>query len=119
MADNVKNLSIIDKGLTVKGTVEAQGKLIIAGSLEGTITGNEVVTVKGSHVAAKVKVEHLVVAGSFEGDITAYGSLRILATGDIGGSVTCKDLSLEAGGKLNGKVEPLHGEEESVKTSAV
>jgi cytoskeletal protein CcmA (bactofilin family) len=111
MVDKSKGLSIIDKGLTVEGTVKAEGKLIIAGSMQGTLTGNEVVTVEGSHVSAQVKVQDLVVAGSFEGDITAYGSLRILKTGNIGGTIMCKDLSLEAGGRLNGRVEPLESSE--------
>jgi len=110
MAGRSKGLSIIDKGLKVEGTVNAEGKLIIAGSMEGTLLGNEVVTVEGSRVVARVKVQDLVVAGEFQGDITAYRSLRILRTGDIGGNIACKDLSLEAGGKLNGNVQPLDAE---------
>ncbi len=109
MADKSGGLSIIDKGLKVEGTLNAEGKLIIAGVLEGTLIGNAVVTVEGSRVVAHAKVREMIIAGDFEGDVTAYESLRILQTGNFGGNIICKSLSLEAGGKLNGNVRPLEG----------
>lgn len=108
MAARSKRLSIIDSGLKVKGTVNGDGKLVIAGNIEGTLFGNHVVTAEGSHVVARAEVEDMVIAGNFEGDITARNSLRILRTGNFAGNIVCKTLSLEAGGKLNGHVEPLN-----------
>lgn len=107
MAARSKSLSIIDSGLRVKGTVNAGGKLVIAGDVEGALVGNNVVTAQGSHVVARAEVEDIVIAGDFEGDITARKSIRILRTGNFAGNIVCKTLSLEAGGKLNGHVEPL------------
>jgi len=116
MEGKSKGLSIIDKGLTVEGTVNAGGKLIIAGSLEGTLVGNEVVTVRGSRVVAQAEVQDMVIAGEFEGDVTAFRSLKILRTGVFGGNIVCKDLSLEAGGKLNGSVRPLEADTQTLQT---
>ena len=107
MAARSKSLSIIDSGLKVEGMVNADGKLVIAGVVEGTLVGNNVVTAQGSHVVARAEVEDMVIAGDFEGDITARNTLRILRTGNFAGNIVCKTLSLEAGGKLNGHVEPL------------
>jgi len=107
VAARSKSLSIIDSGLKVKGTVKADGKLVIAGDVEGTLVGNDVVTAQGSHVVARAEVEDIVIAGDFEGDIIARQSLKILRTGNFAGNIVCKTLSLEAGGKLNGHVEPL------------
>jgi cytoskeletal protein CcmA (bactofilin family) len=107
MAVRSKSLSIIDDGLKVKGTVNAEGKLVIAGDVEGTLVGKNVVTAQGSHIVARAEVEDIVIAGNFEGDITARNSLRIMRTGNFSGNIVCKTLSLEAGGKLNGHVEPL------------
>lgn len=107
MAVRSKSLSIIDDGLKIKGTVNAEGKLVIAGDVEGTLVGKNVVTAQGSHIVARAEVEDIVIAGNFEGDITARNSLRIMRTGNFSGNIVCKTLSLEAGGKLNGHVEPI------------
>ncbi len=111
MKDKGASLSIIDKGLNVEGTLNADGKLIIIGTLKGTLIGNAIVTAKGSRVTAEARVENIVIAGEFQGDVTAYNSLQILKTGNFAGNITCKSLSLEAGGKLNGHVRPLEAQD--------
>ena len=111
MAAKSKSLSIIDSGLRVEGTVNAHGKLVIAGTMEGTLVGTNVVTARGSSVVAQVTVDDMVIAGDFKGDIIARESLRILQTGNFAGNIKCKTLSLEAGGKLNGHVAPLEMKE--------
>ena len=107
MADKRKGLSIIDKDCLVEGTLNVQGKLIVAGSLKGALIGNTVVTVEGSRVNAPAKVREMIIGGEFQGDITVYESLRILSTGVFSGKVACKSIKLETGGKLNGRVRPL------------
>lgn len=118
MGDRSKGLSIIAKDLKVEGTVHAKGRLIIAGELEGTLIGDEVVTVEGSRVHARAKVQQIVIAGEFEGNITAYESLRILPTGDVCGNIVYKNLTLEAGGILNGHVRPLASKDEVLATDS-
>jgi cytoskeletal protein CcmA (bactofilin family) len=108
MADKNKSLSIIDKDCFVEGTFNVTGKLIIAGSLKGALIGNTVVTVEGSSVDAPAKVREMTIGGDFQGDITVYENLRILSTGVFSGKVACKSLSLETGGRLNGRVRPLN-----------
>ena len=107
MVARSKGLSIIDSGLKVEGTINADGKLVIAGTMEGALFGNNIVTAQGSRVVAQAEVDDMVIAGDFKGDITVRESLRILQTGNFTGNITCKNLRLEAGGKLNGHVEPL------------
>jgi cytoskeletal protein CcmA (bactofilin family) len=104
MAKKHEDLSIIDKNCSVEGTLKVKGKLIIAGSLKGTLIGNTVVTVKGSRVNVQAKVREMVIGGECEGDVAVYEDLRILSTGIFSGKMTCKNISLEAGGKLNGRV---------------
>ena len=66
---------------------------------------------EASRVTAEAKVENIVIAGEFQGNVTAYNSLQILKTGNFAGNITCKSLSLEAGGKLNGNVRPLEAQD--------
>jgi cytoskeletal protein CcmA (bactofilin family) len=111
MADEQEGISIIDKDCSVEGTLDVKGKLIIAGSLKGNLIGNTVVTVKGSRVSAPAKVREMIIGGEFEGDITVYERLRILSTGVFSGKAVCKAITLETGGKLNGRVKPLDSAE--------
>jgi len=112
MPDKTTGLSIIDEGLRVEGILSADGKLIIGGAVDGTLIGDEVVIVRGSRVVAQAKVRQIVISGDFEGDITAYESLKIMPTGNFCGNIVCKSLSLKAGGTLNGSVRPIGAEEE-------
>jgi cytoskeletal protein CcmA (bactofilin family) len=107
LKDRRQGLSIIDKGLKVEGIVNVEGKLIILGTMEGTLLGNAVVTAQGSRVVAEARVREMVIGGEFEGHVTAYESLRILQTGRVTGDIACKNLDLDPGGQINGNVEIL------------
>ena len=83
--------------------------------MEGTLIGNEVVVVQGSRVVGQASVREMVISGDFEGDVTAYETLKIMPTGNFRGNIICKSLSLEAGGRLNGSVQPLEAKEEIIE----
>jgi cytoskeletal protein CcmA (bactofilin family) len=119
MIGKKEKVSIIDKDCLVEGTVNVNGKLIVAGSLKGTIAGNTVVTVEGSQVDAKAKVRNMTIGGKFEGEATVYESLRILSTGAFSGNLSCKNITLDAGGKLDGRVRPFDAREEPTGTDAL
>ena len=107
MAREKEGLSIIDKDCSVEGIMNVSGKLIIAGSVKGTLLGNAVVTASGSRVNAVARVRQMTIGGAFKGDITVYEDLQILSTGAFSGKATCKRMKLETGGKLDGKVTHL------------
>lgn len=111
MADKQESLSIIDKDCSVDGSFDVKGKLVVAGTLRGALTGNTVVTVEGSHVDAPARVREMIIGGEFIGDITVYESLRILSTGAFSGKIACNSITLDSGGKLNGRVSPLDPKE--------
>ena len=102
-----KDFSIIDKGLTVEGALRFTGKLVIKGTVKGTLDGDTVVVASEGAVYAKTKVVDMTVAGIFKGDIHASVSLCVLATGNCSGTVVCKNLIVEAKGILNAEVSSL------------
>ncbi|MDY6839195.1 MAG: polymer-forming cytoskeletal protein [Thermodesulfobacteriota bacterium] len=116
MKDKKAGLSIIDKGCKVKGTAHVEGKLIVIGTLEGTLEGDTVVTAQGSHVMADVKVREMVIGGKFEGDVTAYENVRLLKTGEFTGKVFCRNIDVEPGGQLNGSVKILEADDETLRS---
>ena len=104
------NLSIIDRDLRIDGSLTSKGKLIIKGSLKGTIDGEIVVIAKEGKVDADAKVSSMTIGGSFRGEISAAKELIILSTGRCEGKVECKNLIVENGGILNAEVVSMKSE---------
>jgi len=104
MRNKLDNISIIDEGLSVDGTVSVKGKLVIKGTVEGSLVGETVIVAEGGVVCAESKVVSITLGGRFEGELNASKELIILSTGSCTGKVVCKDLVVEAGGILNAEV---------------
>ena len=104
MPKNSKSVSIIDEELKIEGTISCDGKLIIKGTLEGTLLGDEVIIAKEGVVTADARVKRIAINGIFKGELNATDELAILANGNCSGKVVCKDLIIESGGVLNAEV---------------
>jgi cytoskeletal protein CcmA (bactofilin family) len=102
--NDAKKFSIIDEGFTVDGTVVGKGRLVIKGTVKGAVTGDNVVIAEEGAVYAETRANDITIGGLFEGQIEADKALVILATGKCSGDVKCRDLIVEAGGKLNASV---------------
>ena len=104
MKNKSKDFSIIDKELTVDGTISSKGKLVIKGVVKGTLIGETVIIAEEGKVFADTKASSMTIGGTFEGEIRASKELIILSTGNCSGKVVCRDFVVEAGGVLNAKV---------------
>lgn len=104
MSDKETKFSIIDKGMTVDGSVDGRGNLVVNGTLKGTLSGDSVVISEEGRVAAETKARTLTIGGNFEGRVETTGQLVILATGHCSGEIVCADLVVEAGGRLDARV---------------
>jgi len=104
VGDKSKNFSIIDKGLTVEGTVSCKGQLVIKGTVKGILEGETVVIAEDGAAYTDTKVASITIGGIFEGKVAASEELIILSTGKCSGTVVCKNLVVEAGGLLNAEV---------------
>lgn len=112
MKDDDNKFSIIDKDMTVDGSVVGKGNLVVKGSVKGTLSGESVVISEEGHVTAETKAHTMTIGGRFEGQLETSGQLVILATGDCSGEIVCGDLVVEAGGRLDARVtckEPPQG----------
>jgi len=104
VSETGKNISIIDSGLTVDGTISCQGELIVKGTIKGQLDGETVVIAEEGAIYAETKVDRITIGGTFEGNLKVARDLTILATGKCGGTVACHDMTFEAGGRLNADV---------------
>ena len=104
MKKTSKDFSIIDKDLLVEGKLPCKGKLVVNGTVKGTIDGETVIIGKEGAVYAKTRVLSMTIGGLFEGEVDASDELIILSTGKCSGKVVCKNLVMEANGELNARV---------------
>jgi len=100
-----KNISIVDRGLTIEGSVSCSGELIVKGVVQGTLKGDTVVIAQDGAVHADATVAFMTVSGHFDGTLRVKQKLVVLATGHCKGKIICNDLTVEPGGMLNGEVE--------------
>jgi cytoskeletal protein CcmA (bactofilin family) len=99
-----KNISIIDKELTIDGSVSFKGQLIIKGAVRGNLNGETVVIAEEGSVHADAKARNITVAGTFEGVLRVHEKLVVLSTGSCSGKIMYKDMEVETGGILNAEV---------------
>jgi cytoskeletal protein CcmA (bactofilin family) len=99
-----QGFSIIDKELTVDGTISTKGRLIVKGVAKGTVVAQHVVIAEEGAVYANAKVGSMTVGGIFEGEVRALKELIVLSNGSCKGKIVCKDLVVETGGILNAHV---------------
>ena len=71
MKEIPKHFSIIDEGFTIEGTVSGKGRLIIKGTVKGTVTGDNVVIAENGVVHADARANEMTIGGSFYGEVDA------------------------------------------------
>lgn len=99
---------VIGSGITMSGEIEACDVLVIEGTVEAALKGASILEVAETGVFyGAVEIDECTIAGRFEGDLTVNGRLTIKGSGSITGSIAYKELAVEAGATLDGKVTPL------------
>ncbi len=99
-----KKPSVIEKGLTVDGSVSFKGQLTINGAVKGTLVGDHIVITEEGVVTAETRASFITIGGTFKGRLTVSGKLVLLSTGTCSGIIECQDLEMEPGGVLNGEI---------------
>jgi len=95
---------MVEKGLTIDGSVSFKGQLIVKGAIKGTLTGEHVVIEEGGVVAADTRAAFFTIGGTFNGKLTVSGKLVLLSTGNCSGIIECQEVEMEPGAVLNGEV---------------
>lgn len=99
---------VIGQGITMSGEIEACDYLLVEGTLEAALKGAKILDIaECGTFYGSVEIEEATVAGRFEGELTVNGRLTIKSGGSVTGSVAYKELSVEAGATLDGKISPL------------
>jgi cytoskeletal protein CcmA (bactofilin family) len=101
---------IIGRGITMSGEIESCDHLIVEGSVEAALKGANLLEISESGVFyGTVEIEQATIAGRFEGDLIVSGRLTVRSTGSVTGTIVYKELAVEAGATVDGKINPISG----------
>lgn len=99
---------VIGEGISISGEIEACDTLVVEGTVEAALKGARILEVAESGTFyGTVEIDECTIAGRFEGDITVNGRLTIRSNGSITGTMAYKELAVEAGATVDGKITPL------------
>lgn len=109
----------IGAGITMSGEIESCDYLLVEGTVEAALKGANVLDIAESGTFyGTVEIGEANIAGRFEGDISVHGRLTISASGTVTGSISYKELEIEAGAVIDGKLTPLSAVEKTAKKPA-
>lgn len=98
----------IGRGITMSGEIESCDYLLVEGTVEAALKGANMLEIAESGTFyGTVEIEEANISGRFEGDITVNGRLTISSTGTVTGSISYKELEIEAGAVVDGKLTPM------------
>ena len=99
---------VIGQGITMSGEIEHCDMLLVEGTIEAALKGAKMLEISESGTFyGTVEIDEAQISGRFEGDITVNGRLTVTAGGVITGSISYKELQIEAGATIDGKLTPL------------
>lgn len=108
MTLTTKMNTIIGKGITITGSIQASEAVTIAGTVTGDVLASDYdVTVEaGARVDGAVTARSITVRGRSTGRLIAREMVRVQQTAAVRGDVAAPKLWLEDGATFNGSVEP-------------
>ena len=108
-----RGLGYIDKDLFIEGSVHSQKKMVVSGTVSGSVFGNqEIVVSETGHVLGKVEGNKILVAGKVDGDLFAHKRLEVISTANIQGEMRAPSgqISIQEGANLDAKCKVLLGD---------
>ncbi|MBP2293836.1 bactofilin family protein [Azospirillum rugosum] len=96
---------IVGRDISLNGEIGSCDVLVVEGTVEAKLRdGRSIEIAETGLFKGSVEIDEADIGGRFEGDITVRGRLVVRSTGRINGAVKYGQLSVEAGGLLNGSI---------------
>ena len=97
-------IGFLDKGVSLDGRIELSGAFRLDANLKGTIVSNSTLVLgENARVEGEIQGNQVVIAGRFEGKLTAKGRVEIQAKGVVRGEIHAPCVMIEAGGIFDGR----------------
>jgi len=97
------SLNMISEGTKLKGNINSQNDLRIAGHVEGEAISKSKLILSGSgKIVGNVTSEEADIAGTLEGEVKVSNKLILRKSAVINGDIYTKSLLVEEGAQING-----------------
>ncbi len=98
--------TVIGVGLSIEGEVTSTEEVVVLGTVRGTLTSEDAVSVGGGAVVeANIRAVSLSCAGQVTGNVTAGERVDIQAGGRLIGDVKASRLTIADGASFKGNVD--------------
>ena len=98
--------TVIGDGLTIEGEITGDDEVLVHGTVRGTLTTSEAVSVvQGAVIEADVAASSVTVAGQVTGNVTAQDRIDIQAGGRLVGDVKSARFTIADGASFKGSVD--------------
>ncbi|MEX2435193.1 MAG: polymer-forming cytoskeletal protein [Balneolaceae bacterium] len=111
------SLNMISEGTTLKGTINSQNDIRVAGRVNGeAISKGKLILTSSGVVEGNVKSAEADIAGKVEGELRVSSKLILRKSAVIDGDIYTKTLVVEEGAQMNGACR-MGSETENLKAS--
>jgi len=97
----------VGRGIEIKGGIQSCAKLVVEGKVEASLDAQELVVAEEGCFTGCAEVEEAEISGTFDGDLTVRGLLKIKTGGRISGTIRYAEITVQSGGRLAGDVDVL------------
>jgi cytoskeletal protein CcmA (bactofilin family) len=110
--------TVVGPSVNVEGDFASEGNIIVKGTVSGSVFTSKHLTVeKGAKIVANIRAGSATIAGEIKGNVKVKESLELMSTSKVIGDIDARNLRIESGAILYGKVTmPGVEAEKSVKT---
>ncbi len=106
--DSAANRLVVGRDIRLSGDITACDKLVVEGSVEGTLSNARVIEVAPTgHFTGTAEVDEADISGRYDGDLIAREKLIVRAGGHIKGKVSYGRIVIESGGEVSGDMQAL------------
>lgn len=103
--------TVVGANVKLQGILKDSEDIVIHGQLDGEVGSDQSILVaENALVKGPVAGVNVTVAGSVKGSIEAKSKLEVLSTGRVNGSITTKELIVQSGAMVNGKISMGEGD---------
>jgi len=96
----------VGKGISVSGDINSCDRLVIDGGVQANLQDCKHMTISESGLFdGNALIDNAEVHGRFEGELTVRNRLDIRATGHVSGTISYRQIEIEAGGRISGSIQ--------------
>ena len=96
------------KEITLNGTIAECDSLLVEGFVDAILENASILEITETGTfRGKVTVDHVIVAGLFEGELMVGKQLTIKSTGTLRGNVSYFQMEVESGGTIEGSMQKI------------